>query len=1423
MAHLAESMAGPLPLPAVSTVVRLADGSPFMGAAVLRGLVESGALVSGPGGWTVDEAALQDVQTARRSAVFLVRRLELLSPESLRLLSAGAVLGKEFDVELAVSLVGSAEQAATILDDARRRRLLWIDERTGRCSFAHDKIREALLERLGDDARGMLHSYAANALLKSGVTDVNVFDLAYHLDAAGRHEAALPYALRAAEIARAQHGLDSAVAHYRMAARGVAPDDVATHVEVAEGLGDVLILQGVYREAEERLSHARSLVDDRVHAAALEGKLGDLAFKQGDVTTARRHLEGAMRRLGRRVPQHPVVQVLWVLWEVLVQATHTALPRLTTGRRTPQETTTLAMRLYSRLAYLYWFHSGKVMCAWAHLRGMNLAERYPPSAELGQAWSEHAPAVTMLPWFSRALQYVERSLHVREDLGDVWGQGQSRNFAGVALYAASRFDDGAEACRESLRLLEATGDRWESLTASWNLAMCLHRKGELPQAAQVAREVYETALAIGDTTSGGIALSVWTRSTGGRIDPRLIERELARGTEDASTRTELLLAAALCAHQAGDLEGALRRLDDATATIRKAGLRQEYVAPVAPWRATVLRALAEQAPQRFTTVREAKLRAARRGVRVARFWAFSYGNQRPHAYREAGLVAALSGRDGRADHWLQRSLDVALEQGAAYEAALTRLAQAELAVARGGSAALLHDARAMVQSLEVHDQHDTGDGGTSVSVFDRFTTLLSVGRTIASATSIAAVEHATREAAQALLRGERCHLIDASALESDQLVSHSGEHVDEISYTLLARAVASGEPVVAADTNTDDSESLLLSGIRSVLAAPVVVHGEVRSLFYVTHRQVGQLFGEEEVQLAAFVATLAGAAYEHLAGTETRFRSLAQNSSDVLTLVDASGAVSYQSPAAQRVFGLAPGALVGRSIEDWVHPEDLARFTAALATSGEEVRIECRFRHADGSYRFAETAVNDLLEDPTVNALVLNTRDVTERHVLEDELRERALHDELTGLPNRALFMERLQHALDRRDPQPLVVCFLDLDDFKAVNDTLGHGAGDDLLTTIAERLSSCLRPGDTVARFGGDEFAVLLEETDLATAIVVAERILDRTAEPTHLDGTLVVAHTSIGLAPMHDGSRGEQLVAEADAAMYAAKSRGSHCYEVFDPAMRIATERRARMRHDLERALTGDELRLHYQPIVDLRTGQRLGVEALVRWQHPERGLLAPREFIDHAEESGQIAALGSWVLDTACDAARDLSLDGYMSINVSARQLQQADFVSHVAAALEAHGLPAQRLVLEITETAAVADFDGAIARLTELKALGVQLALDDFGTGYSPLSYLRRFPVDYLKIDRSFVAGIGNSDEDRAIVRGVIDMAHALGLRSVAEGVEDARQRQVLADLGCDLGQGYYWMAPVPLDELPGWGVPSPRAAEDLSTQVVPPFE
>nr|MDQ3577782.1 AAA family ATPase [Actinomycetota bacterium] len=531
---LAESMAGPLPRQALQTVVRLAQGSPFMGSAVLRGLVECGALTRAADRWQINESALQHVQTARRAAAFLVSRLELLSSNALELLSAGAVLGKEFDVDMAVTLVAGASSAPEIIEEARRRRLLWVDERSGRCEFFHDKIREALLERLDDESRRGLHALAADVLLDAGEdTDSgSVFAIAYHLDAAGRHVEALPYALAGARLARTQHALDAAVIHYRMAERAAATD-LATRIQIAEGLGDVLTLQGVYGDAEAQLAAARELVDDAVSAASLDGKLGELAFKQGDVPTARHHLEGSLARLGRPIPRSRPVLLARLLWELVVQMAHSLLPPVAVRKRIAEgrEADFLAMRLYSRLAYVYWFHSGKVPCAWSHLRGMNLAERYPPSSELGQAYSEHAPVTTMLPMFGRGLRFAGRSLDIRRDLGDVWGQGQSQSFIAVVLYAASRYEESIAVSREAIRLLERTGDQWEVNTAGWNLALALYRTGDNELAAEIARDVFVSARAIGDQTSAGVGLSVWTRARNGQIDPALIAVQMTKAGE----------------------------------------------------------------------------------------------------------------------------------------------------------------------------------------------------------------------------------------------------------------------------------------------------------------------------------------------------------------------------------------------------------------------------------------------------------------------------------------------------------------------------------------------------------------------------------------------------------------------------------------------------------------------------------------------------------------------------------------------------------------------------------------------------------------------------------------------------------------------------------------------------------------------------
>jgi diguanylate cyclase (GGDEF)-like protein len=438
------------------------------------------------------------------------------------------------------------------------------------------------------------------------------------------------------------------------------------------------------------------------------------------------------------------------------------------------------------------------------------------------------------------------------------------------------------------------------------------------------------------------------------------------------------------------------------------------------------------------------------------------------------------------------------------------------------------------------------------------------------------------------------------------------------------------------------------------------------------------------------------------------------------------------------------------------------------------------------------------------------TREIGERTRAEAELSRLAFYDTLTDLPNRALFLDRLDHALSRADRRHNIVgvLFLDLDNFKVVNDSLGHDVGDLLLKAVADRLRQSLRIGDTVARFGGDEFTILLEDLDHPDdAVATAERIVDVIRQPVLLESTEVVPSFSIGIVLGTPGDdHPDELLRNADLAMYRAKVNGKARFEIFDQSMNADAMERLELEADLRRALERQELRLHYQPIVSLETGQIRAVEALARWQHPRRGLISPLQFIPIAEETGLIIPLGRWVLEEACRQVRHWQLthpearDLLVSVNLSGRQFQNARLVDEVGQILRESGLAPDCLQLEITETAVMKDASAALDTLHQLKALGVKLAIDDFGTGYSSLSYLRQFPVDTLKIDRSFVDGLGRETQDTELVRSVIAMARSLSLAVTSEGIETTEQLAQLQELGCDRGQGFYFARPLPPEQF-----------------------
>jgi diguanylate cyclase (GGDEF)-like protein/PAS domain S-box-containing protein len=612
---------------------------------------------------------------------------------------------------------------------------------------------------------------------------------------------------------------------------------------------------------------------------------------------------------------------------------------------------------------------------------------------------------------------------------------------------------------------------------------------------------------------------------------------------------------------------------------------------------------------------------------------------------------------------------------------------------------------------------------------------------------------------------------------------------------------------------------------QSVLVVPLFMKEELEALLVVASESAVPGSARDGIQALCLQVALAlesATLTEDLVRqqSEARFSSLVQHSSDVVMVMDADSTVRYVSPSVERVLGYASDELEATKLTALIHADDKARVLQLLTNADREGNadspeaIEFRLHHRDDSWLEVETLCTNLLDDPNVQGIVLNVRDITERKAIEEQLQHQSLHDSITNLANRALFKDRVEHALERqvRNDKPVTVLFMDLDDFKTVNDSLGHAAGDHMLAQVGERLKNCLRAADTAARLGGDEFAILLENVGQGVEPGdVAARILASLEGPFHLEGKEVFIRASIGIATAPFGSENrpkdaEELLRNADVAMYMAKEAGKGRYQVFEPAMHDTALRRLELKADLQRATDHGEFILHYQPVLELETGGICGLEALLRWNHPQQGLIPPLEFIPLAEETGLINPIGNWVLREACQQAvllherfkTDPPL--HMAVNLSARQLQRPEIVAEVAEALMDTGLEPSSLILEITESVMMRDVDLSIQRLTELKELGVKLAVDDFGTGYSSLNYIRRFPVDILKVDKSFVDGVSRGGEESALTAAIIELAAILKLRPVAEGIERADQLERLLDLHCDLGQGFYFARPLPMDSI-----------------------
>lgn len=550
-----------------------------------------------------------------------------------------------------------------------------------------------------------------------------------------------------------------------------------------------------------------------------------------------------------------------------------------------------------------------------------------------------------------------------------------------------------------------------------------------------------------------------------------------------------------------------------------------------------------------------------------------------------------------------------------------------------------------------------------------------------------------------------------------------------------------------------------------------------------------------------------------LEASEARFRVLTESALDLISVLAEDGTIRYQSPALRHLTGFDPAGTIGRSVFELLHRDDVEIVRSALQriieSESSREPIEFRIRHRDGLWRTFESLGTNCLGNPHIGGVVFNSRDITDRKVIQQRIQHLAYHDNLTGLPNRSLLQDRLAQAIARgeRGHRKVAVLFIDLDNFKNINDTLGHDVGDELLRQVSRRLTECVRVEDTIARQGGDEFIVLLDSIeDGRGASVVAQKILASLRQSFVLGGTEQHVSGSIGIALYPDDGRDAQtLMKNADTAMFHGKGLGKNTYQYFTAQMNVAVKRRMTLESALRRAVNQKDFVLHYQPQIDLETGEILAVEALVRWRTEDSGTVMPGDFIPLAEETGLINEIGEWVLHEGCRQARDWQRQGLapsrrIAINLSARQFGDRSFLDMVTRVLADTKLDPSCLELEITESQVMRQTDGMILLLGKLSEMGVHLAIDDFGTGYSSLSYLKRLPIQKLKIDQSFIRDITVDPNDTAIVVAIINMARSLDLETIAEGVETAGQLALLRSKGCRTGQGFYFSPPVPAEQL-----------------------
>jgi signal transduction histidine kinase/CheY-like chemotaxis protein/tetratricopeptide (TPR) repeat protein len=848
------SMAGSLPESALASIWRMSEGNPFVASAVLRGIVESGIMTPAPEGWRLDEARLRHLQMSGEAVEILKQRLQRLSDESRELLAVGAILGKEFRLEMTAQVAGiPLNRVLSLLSEPRQNCLVWENRISEMYEFFHDQIRDAVLKCVPEELGKSIHLRAADYLCQ--FEPDRIFDIAFHFDAAGDFRRAGGYAIQAAQRAHRAHALEIAEQQFRIALRSRENRSLSTDFQILYGLGDVLMLSGRYREAEPLFEQAIQCADSAYTRAEVTLKLGELAFKEDRKDRAIELWEAALVSLGGKITPSWRLP-LSVMREIGVQCFHTFFPRLLVGRRSgdPSASERLIWRLHSRLAYAYWYVRGKVRVLHSHLRGMNLAEHYAPTPELAQAYSEHAPAMSLIPLSGRGIAYGRRSLQIRTAQNDIWGQGQSLHCLAIALYSAAQYEECVDVGRRSVRILERAGDYWEKHTAQYQIAASLYRMGRFREAVKVARETYESGVTVGDFQVCGNILEVWARATDGDLPPEVLMAELERPRADVQGQAQVLLARGVCLLGEEQFERAIEAFDTGIRVAREAGISNTYTVPLFSWKATALRRQLECRPPILRNRRRAIIMAHRKISRQAVLLALRFRTELPHALREYAWSQIFRNRNSRAQWLLRRSVRIARDQHAEYEAIQSNLLLQKVCVDRGD--------KKSESELEIAHQNLTTfrteqlpqQSFESLSIADRFDFLLESGRRIASGTDISQIRQILSDAARRLLRSPH-----AEVLSTDSEGPHT--EVPDVCRLLVEQAIQCGEAL---------SESVASAEWRSLLVCPVIVRGRTPLCLVVGHQEIRNLYGPNELRIARYLTTIAGAALENAEG----FRSL---------------------------------------------------------------------------------------------------------------------------------------------------------------------------------------------------------------------------------------------------------------------------------------------------------------------------------------------------------------------------------------------------------------------------------------------------------------------------------------------------------------------------------------------------------------------